>query len=82
MRIVASARVVEAREQLDERRLAGAGVADERHGLPGGDVEVDAVQHLGALAVAEVHAAQLDGALDRRQRLRAGARRAARAACP
>ena len=47
--------VVEAREQLDDRRLAGAGVADERDGLAGGDAEVDAVQHLGALAVAEMH---------------------------
>ena len=48
-------RVVEARQQLHERRLAGARVADERDGLAGGDAEVDAVQHLGALAVVEVH---------------------------
>ena len=35
---------------------------------PAATLEVDAVQHLGALAVGEVHAAQLDRALDRRQR--------------
>ncbi len=40
-------RVVEAREQLRDRRLAGARVADERDGRPGGHVEVDPVQHLG-----------------------------------
>ena len=53
-------RVVEAREQLDDRRLAGAGVADERHGLPGRHVEVEAVQHLGPVAVAEADALEAD----------------------
>ena len=38
-------RVVEAREQLDDRRLAGAGVADERHGLAGLRDQVEPVQH-------------------------------------
>ena len=68
MRIAPSRGVVEARQQLDERRLARARVTDQRDGLAGGDAEVDAVQHLGALAVVEVHAAELDGALDLRQR--------------
>ena len=62
--------VVEARKQLDQRRLAGTRVPDERYGLPGSDREIDAVQHLGALAVVEVHAGELDRTLDRRQRLR------------
>src|SRR5579875_3522999 len=38
--------VVEARQQLDERRLAGAGLADERDGLPGRDAQIDAAQRL------------------------------------
>ncbi len=58
MRIEPSRGVVEARQQLDERRLARARVADQRDGLAGGDAEVDAVQHLGALAVVEVHVAR------------------------
>ena len=45
--IAPAGRVVEAREQLHERRLARSRVPDERDGLPGGDREVDAVQHLG-----------------------------------
>ena len=39
-------RVVEARNQADERRLAGAGEADERDHLAGLRREVDVVQHL------------------------------------
>ncbi len=38
-------RVVEARDQAHERRLAGARRADDRHHLPGPHVEVDAAQH-------------------------------------
>ena len=41
-------RVVEAGEELRDRRLARARVADEGDRRPGGDVEVDSVQHLGA----------------------------------
>ena len=52
-RDAAAGRVVEAGEQLRDRRLAGPGVSDERDGRPGGHVEVDAVQHLGAAAVRE-----------------------------
>ena len=47
-------RVVEAREELRDRRLARARVADERDGRPRRDVEVEAVQDVGELAVAEV----------------------------
>ena len=50
-------RVVEAGDQLDERRLAGAGLAHERDGLAGRDVQVDAGDRLVArrARVAEVH---------------------------
>ena len=41
-------RVVEAREQLGDRRLARARVADERDGRARRHVELDPVQHLGA----------------------------------
>ena len=68
----ALARVVEAGEQLRDRRLAGAGVADERDGRPGRHVEVDPVQHLLAVAVAEAHAVERDAALDPLQRPRRG----------
>jgi hypothetical protein len=37
---------VDAGDALDQRRLAGAVVADERHHLAGGDVEVDLVERL------------------------------------
>ena len=60
----AVARVVEAGEELRDRRLPGAGVADERDGRPGRHVEVDAVQHLDALAVAEAHVLERDAAFD------------------
>ena len=71
-------RLVEAREQLRDRRLAGAGVADERDGRPGGDVEVDPVQHLVAAPVREAHALEAHVARDLRQRR---ARRAGRRTC-
>src|SRR5207248_3535687 len=59
--------LVVARQHLDERRLAAAVLADQRVNLAGRDVEVDAVQGLGAReALAEaadredgVHRAQL-----------------------
>ena len=72
----AVARVVEAGEQLRDRRLAGAGVSDERDGRPGGDVEVDPVQHLVAVAVAEAHVLEADVPVDvRRARARPAGRR-------
>src|SRR5690606_15238108 len=52
--------LVEARDELADRRLARAGVADERDGLPGLDDEVEALEHGLVLLVAEVHAAELD----------------------
>ena len=44
--------------------LPGAGVADERDGRPGGHVEVDPVQHLDTLPVAEAHVFETNVALD------------------
>ena len=46
-------RVVEAREQLRDRRLAGAGMADERDRRARRHVEVDPVEHLGAASRSE-----------------------------
>src|SRR5688500_14461152 len=57
--------VVEAGEQLGDRRLPRAGVAHERDGRAGRDVEVDLVQHLRTGPVREAHALELDAALDR-----------------
>jgi hypothetical protein len=46
---------VDAGDALDERRLAGAVVADESHDLPGADLEVDVRQRLhGAERLREV----------------------------
>ena len=39
-------------------------MADEGDGRPGGDVEVDPVQHLGPRRIAEAHAFEPDAALD------------------
>ena len=61
-RDAALARVVEARKQLGDRRFPCAGVADQRDGRAGGDVEVDAVQDLGPVAVAEAHGVEADAA--------------------
>ena len=61
-------RVVEAGEQLGDRRLARAGVADERDRRARGDVEVDPVQHLVAAAVREAHALEADVAARSRAR--------------
>ena len=53
--------VVEARDELDDRRLPGAGLADQRNRLAGLDREVDAVHDLDAgVRVAEVHVVELD----------------------
>src|SRR5919201_1097038 len=60
----ALARVVEAAEQLRDRRLARAGVADERHRRARRDVEVDPVQDLGQVAVAEADVLEADMTLD------------------
>ena len=49
----ARGRLVEAREQLRDRRLPGAGVPDERDRRARRDVEVEPVQHFLAAAVRE-----------------------------
>ena len=56
-------RVVEAGEQLRDRRLPGARVADERDRGACGHVEVEVVQHVGELAVAEADVLEADVAL-------------------
>ena len=56
--------VEQSRHQVDERRLAGAGAADDRGRLPGLDPERHVAQHgvLGA-GVAEADVAELEGAV-------------------
>ena len=67
--------VVEAREELDERRLARPGRADEGDRAPRLDDEVDVAQGgLAGAAVGEAHVAQLDAAAPGRQRLRVARR--------
>ena len=61
-----------AREELRDRRLAGAGVADEGDRRPRGDVEVDPVEHLGPVAVAEAQPLELHVAVDASQLARGG----------
>ena len=45
----------EAREQAHQRRLAAAGLSDERDRRAGRDVERDAVEHGAPVRVGEVH---------------------------
>ena len=52
-------RVVEAREQPGDRRLAAAGAADERDRLARRQVQVEVLEHRPGLAVAEGDVAQL-----------------------
>ena len=63
----AGAGVVEAGEELRDRRLAGSRVADERDGRPGGDVEVEVVEHVGEVAVPEAHVIEPDVTVDTRK---------------
>ncbi|MCY1295995.1 hypothetical protein D9M70_453610 [compost metagenome] len=50
--IVAAGRLIEAAENVHQRRLAGAGLADDRHELARLDIEGEAVQDLdGEIAV-------------------------------
>ena len=51
--------VVEAREQAGRRALAGAGAADERDGLARREVQVEVVQHVGAVGVVERHVVEV-----------------------
>ena len=51
------ARVVKAREQIDDGRFAAARRAEKRHGLPRFGFERDVIQHrLAALEIAKSHA--------------------------
>src|SRR3712207_5246791 len=59
-RDAAVARLVEAGEELRDRRLPGAGVADERDRGAGRDGEVDPVQDIRARAVSEADALEAD----------------------
>ena len=53
--------VVEARHQIDQRRFAGAGRADERDRLTFCGFEADAFQHgLARIRVGEAHVAEFD----------------------
>src|SRR5207247_3542584 len=54
------ARVIEAREQLRDRRFAGTGVADERNSRPRRHVEIEPVKYLRALAVAAGNLVEAD----------------------
>ena len=56
--------VVQPRHQRGERRLARAGRADERHGLPVADLQVDAVQDVGGrVRVAKPHVVKAHGGI-------------------
>ena len=86
-------RVVEARDELREGRLAGAGRADERDGLAGGDPQIDVVERepRGAAVALRVGEADVVEDAARRGSARAprrpgarpcpAARRAARRSC-
>ena len=51
--------LIEAGDQLAQRRLARAGVPDQRHGLAGADVKREMVQHR-LLRIAEADVAEVD----------------------
>ncbi len=57
---LAALELVETRDQLAQRRLARAGVADDSHALPGGDRQAEVAQHPLLLSVGEVELAELD----------------------
>ena len=74
-RDAAFGRVVEARDQVDQRRLAGAARPDQRDHLAGPGGQIDLAQHrarLGVILVIERHVVEADQAFDGRQRLRVG----------
>ena len=72
-RDLAAQRVVEPRDEADERRLAGAGVADERRALARFDDEVDVLEHQAVRLIAERDVRELDAALEARRALGVGA---------
>ena len=69
----ARAGVVEARDEVGERGLAAAGVADEGEGAAGRDLEADALQHR-PVDVAEPDVVEGDGAGGGRARRRGSGR--------
>ncbi len=80
-------RVAEADEQVRERRLAGSARAEERDAAAGQELEVDAVEHPGAVrrianadALQPQRGASLGGAAVARDRARPGRGRSARTA--
>lgn len=62
----ASLRVVESGKQVHQRAFAGPALAYQGHGLAGHDVQVDVMQHLVALDVAEIHVPQAERRLSGR----------------
>ena len=66
--------VEEPRDQVDQRRLAGAAQADDGHHLPGVDGKADVTQDAAAVTVLvmERDTSELDTLLERRQRCRSG----------
>ncbi len=68
----AGLQIVEAQEHVHQRRLAGAGPADEADLLAGGDVERQVLDRALVLAVVEADVIEGDGTLCRRQRRRLG----------
>ena len=67
----AGGRVVEARHEGGERRLAGARMADQRDRATGREVELDLLEHRPLRFVAERDALEADGTGPGRKRLRA-----------
>jgi len=68
----AAVHVVEARQQVDDGRLARAGRPDDGDGLARLGGQAHAAQHVLVLVVAHPHVAQLDAPLDGRHLDRAG----------
>ena len=65
---VAAGRVVETRQQIEQRRLARAGRAADRDDLARLDDEVEPAQHVRLAAVGEVHGLEAHGERAGRQR--------------
>ena len=74
-RDAAGQRVVEPRQQLQQRRLAAAVGADDGDRFAGADFQVDVAQHRLVRVVVEADAFEPHGALQRRQRHRVAADR-------
>ena len=64
--------VVEAQQQVDDRRLARARAADQADLLAGPDVQVELLDHVALAAVGEAHLLEADVAARDDERLRVG----------